>query len=46
MRNIKIGMPVFLKKNSPAKAIIIIPATTEKTRGTSILFSLLKILQA
>ena len=36
MRNIKIGMPVFLKNNSPAKAIMIIMATIAKARDVSI----------
>jgi len=35
MRKIKMGMPVFLKKNSPAKPIIMMPATTPKTRDAS-----------
>jgi hypothetical protein len=37
MRNIKMGMPVFLKRNSPANAIKIIKATIEKIREVSIL---------
>ena len=36
MRKMKMGMPVFLKKNSPAKPMMIIPATTAKTTDASI----------
>lgn len=36
IRKIKMGIPVFLKKNSPAKPIMIIPATKLKMTDVSV----------